>query len=55
MLENENRIISGTVSKEDIENDITLRPKWIEEYIGQDKVKTKLKIFIQAARKERSL
>ena len=53
MLENENRIISGTVSKEDIENDITLRPKWIEEYIGQDKVKTKLKIFIQAAKERK--
>ncbi|HZK00092.1 MAG TPA: Holliday junction branch migration DNA helicase RuvB [Tissierellaceae bacterium] len=50
MLDNENRIISGTESQEDIENDITLRPRWIEEYIGQDKVKNKLNIFIQAAK-----
>lgn len=50
MLDNENRIISGTATQEDIENDVTLRPKWIEEYIGQDKVKTKLNIFIQAAK-----
>ena len=56
MLDNENRIISGTESQEDIENDITLRPRWIEEYIGQDKVKNKLNIFIQAAKgREESL
>lgn len=53
MLENENRIISGTPLKEDLENEISLRPKWIEEYIGQDKVKTKLKIFIQAAKERK--
>ncbi|WP_461040085.1 Holliday junction branch migration DNA helicase RuvB, partial [Tepidimicrobium xylanilyticum] len=30
-----------------------LRPKWLEEYIGQDKVKQKLKIFIQAAKERK--
>lgn len=44
------RIVTGTVQSEDIENEITLRPKWISEYIGQDKAKDKLKIFIQAAK-----
>lgn len=53
MFENNNRIISGTVLQEDVENEITLRPKWIEEYIGQDKIKTKLKIFIQAAKERK--
>ncbi len=53
MLENENRIISGTPLEEDLENEISLRPKWIKEYIGQDKVKTKLNIFIQAAKERK--
>ena len=38
---------------EDAENDISLRPKWIDEYIGQDKVKRKLNIFIRAAKERR--
>ena len=46
----ENRIITSSIQNEDMENEITLRPKWISEYIGQDKVKEKLKIFIQAAK-----
>ena len=46
----ENRIVTGSIQREDMENEITLRPKWISEYIGQDKAKEKLKIFIQAAK-----
>ena len=53
MLDNNNRIISGTAIQDDAENEITLRPKWIEEYIGQDKAKTKLNIFIQAAKERK--
>ena len=53
MLDKDNRIISGTAMQDDVENETTLRPKWIQEYIGQDKAKTKLNIFIQAA-KERN-
>lgn len=48
-LENE-RIITRGVKEEDIENETSLRPKWMEEYIGQDKVKEQLNIFIQAAK-----
>jgi len=47
------RIVTNSVRSEDYENEITLRPKWIDEYIGQDKVKDKLKIFIDAAKKRR--
>ncbi|MGN9165620.1 Holliday junction branch migration DNA helicase RuvB [Tissierellaceae bacterium HCP3S3_D8] len=50
MIENNNRIVSGSFRDEDEENDISLRPKWLEEYIGQDKAKEKLDIFIQAAK-----
>jgi len=46
----ENRIISSTFSPEDSEIDKTLRPKTIDEYIGQDKVKENLKIYIEAAK-----
>lgn len=47
------RIVSSSVKDEDRDNEITLRPKWIDEYIGQDKVKEKLKIFIKAAKERR--
>ncbi len=46
-----NRIVAGNLRNEDVENDANLRPKWIEEYIGQDKAKEKLNIFISAAKK----
>ncbi len=46
----ENRIVSGNLMEDDFENDNSLRPKWIEEYIGQDKTKDKLNIFIRAAK-----
>lgn len=36
---------------EEIELENTLRPKTLDEYIGQAKVKEKLKIFIEAARR----
>ncbi len=36
---------------EDIVADATLRPQSLEEYIGQDKVKEKMAIFIEAAKK----
>lgn len=45
------RIVTNTIKNEDFENENTLRPKWLDEYIGQDKVKDKLKIFIKAAKK----
>jgi len=49
----EERIVTNTLKIEDYENEINLRPKWLHEYIGQDKVKNKLSIFIKAAKKRR--
>ncbi len=46
----EERIISRNIHEEDLEGDSGLRPKWIDDYIGQDKAKEKLNIFIQAAK-----
>ncbi|MBC8590409.1 Holliday junction branch migration DNA helicase RuvB [Wansuia hejianensis] len=50
MVEDNNRIISGAIREEDLDGEISLRPKWLHEYIGQDKAKEKLNIFIQAAK-----
>ncbi len=46
----EDRIISPEPRPEDSEFDSTLRPHRLEYYIGQEKIKKKLKIFVQAAR-----
>ena len=50
MEEMENRIVHGDMRQEYLEIDTSLRPKKIEEYIGQDKAKEKLNIFIKAAK-----
>jgi len=42
------RIVARHMNMDDIENEATLRPKWLNEYIGQEKAKEKLGIFIQA-------
>lgn len=49
----DNRIISREILNEDIDNEPTLRPKWLNEYIGQEKVKEKLSIFIKAAKERK--
>ncbi|MEG3006224.1 MAG: Holliday junction branch migration DNA helicase RuvB [Oscillospiraceae bacterium] len=46
----ENRIITPDYTSEDGDNDLSLRPKLLSEYIGQDKVKENLSIFIEAAK-----
>jgi len=47
------RITSPQVSTEEQELDLTLRPIRFEEFVGQEKVKENLNIFIQAARKRK--
>lgn len=48
----ENRIVAPQViSSEETEIDYSLRPKSLNEYIGQDKVKENLSIYIEAAKK----
>lgn len=46
----ENRILTTEFINEDQEAEATLRPKKFDEYIGQERVKENLKIFIQAAK-----
>ena len=50
MGDENDRIVAGAFRTEDDDNEITLRPKWISEYIGQEKAKGKLNIFIKAAK-----
>ena len=47
----EHRIISQDITEDDIELDLTLRPSSLDDFIGQDKVKENLKIFLSAAQK----
>lgn len=47
----ENRIVMPDYSSEDADVEISLRPKTLNDYIGQEKVKSNLSIYIQAAKK----
>lgn len=44
------RITEPELRPEDVDIEYSLRPKKLDEYIGQDKVKENLKIFIEAAK-----
>jgi Holliday junction DNA helicase, RuvB subunit len=44
------RIVNAFESQEDSNSELSLRPQKISEYIGQDKVKERLDIFIKAAK-----
>ncbi len=52
-MNEEERIIARDLKEEDMESELTLRPKWMDDYIGQDKVKHQLDIFIKAAKARR--
>ncbi len=45
----EERIVTSTLTGED-EGEVSLRPRHLEEYIGQSKAKENLSVFIEAAR-----
>ena len=49
-LDFENRLMSGTYTPEDVETDYSLRPKSLDDYIGQEKAKENLRIYINAAK-----
>ncbi len=46
----ENRIVSTTFGAEDGDIEDSLRPRRMEDYIGQEKAKENLKVFIEAAK-----
>jgi Holliday junction DNA helicase RuvB len=49
----EERMISARFNSEDGNLETSLRPRLLAEYIGQDKVKEKLSIFIEAAKQRK--
>ncbi|GMB07494.1 Holliday junction DNA helicase subunit RuvB [Thermolongibacillus altinsuensis] len=46
----EERLISSAANHEDLSLEYSLRPKFLREYIGQEKVKDNLNVFIEAAK-----
>lgn len=49
MYDENERIVGSNELKEDLTNENSIRPKWLKDYIGQDKVKEKLEIFIESS------
>lgn len=45
----EDRIISAVLKEEDLDSEVNLRPRKLSEYIGQNKVKETIDLFIRAA------
>lgn len=49
-MEKEERIITSSFRQEDIEQEFSLRPRTLDEYVGQPKVKELISMYIQAAK-----
>jgi len=47
------RLLTAEVTPEEEKLDLTLRPKTLEEFVGQDKLKENLSVFIQAAKQRK--
>lgn len=45
------RILDASLSSEDMDSELTLRPKTLDEYVGQTELKANLRIFLGAAKK----
>ena len=44
------RSVASELTSEDIEQERTLRPRYLDEYLGQERVRENLRVLIQAAR-----
>jgi len=51
MSEAEERVISAQDAAEDVEVEVNLRPRTLDEYIGQPAMREKLSIFLEAAKR----
>lgn len=47
----ENRMVTPDYTPEDTEADVSLRPRTMDEYVGQPKVKENMTVFIEAAKR----
>ncbi len=52
-MSNEERIVDQSFQPEDVEFDISLRPSTLDEFVGQEKLKENLSIYIEAALKRK--
>ena len=50
MSEHDDRILDEHQMDEDMEVEMSLRPEYLKQYIGQDAMKNNLQVFIQAAK-----
>lgn len=50
MLDSKKRIITTAVTEEDKKDEVSLRPLTLSDYIGQEKIKKNLSVYIEAAR-----
>ena len=51
MYDQNERIVGSNEQINDKYKEMTIRPKWLKDYIGQDKAKEKLNIFIESSKK----
>ena len=49
----ERRIITTDVLEEDVKIEGSLRPQRLDDYIGQEKTKKNLKVYIEAAKQRK--
>jgi len=50
-MDNENRIVTPDLSPEDSDIEFSLRPRRLTDYIGQEKAKENLSVYIEAQRR----
>lgn len=48
-----NRLLDPEPREDERELDLTLRPRWISEFVGQERIREHLEIFIRAARERK--
>src|SRR5699024_5138916 len=49
MFDENARIVGSNEQIEDLKQENSIRPRWLKDYIGQDKAKEKLEIFIKSS------
>ena len=53
IFDDNERFVTGDFLQEDADIEVGLRPRQLEEYVGQEQVKGNLSIFINAAKDRR--
>lgn len=52
-MPDEKRLLDGARRDDDLSVEASLRPRTLDEYIGQERIVSKMKVFLQAARERR--